>query len=101
MAVSPSLERFQTQSKSAISIKGSWKHSMVHPDDLTVVFTTNNANEAELLRTVLQSEGIKCEIDGENQAGLAGLDMMEIKLLVLSTDLDRAHAILKRHHGRA
>jgi hypothetical protein len=74
---------------------------MVEHDEPVVVYTTNSANESEFLRTALQCEGIKCEIDGENQAGLAGLDMMEIKLLVRSDDLDRARAFLKKHHGKA
>jgi hypothetical protein len=50
---------------------------MQAPNDLVSVYSTNNAGEAEILRAALQGEGIKCEIDGENQAGLAGIISME------------------------
>jgi hypothetical protein len=48
------------------------------PDDLMSVYSPKNASEAEILRAALHSEGIKCEISGENQAGLAGIDSLEI-----------------------
>jgi hypothetical protein len=38
-----------------------------------VVFTTNNLAEAEILKNVLEGEGIRCELDGENQGGFAGV----------------------------
>ena len=73
---------------------------MQRPDDLMSVYSTNNASEGEILRGALQGEGIKCEIAGENQAGLAGIDSMEIQLLVRAEDFDRAHAFLERHQRR-
>ena len=74
---------------------------MVRPDDVTEVYSTDDANEAEILCAALHSEGVKCEIDGERQAGLAGLGMMEIKLLVRAEDYDRARAYLEQHHRGA
>jgi|GEM_PF-3093303 hypothetical protein len=53
---------------------------MPKPDDILTVYTTDNANEAEVLRAALHGEGIKCEVGGESQAGLAGT--IEIQLLV-------------------
>ena len=70
---------------------------MVQPDDVTEVYSTNDANEAEILCAALRSEGMKCEIDGERQAGLTGLRMMEIKLLVRAKDYDRARAYIEQH----
>lgn len=71
---------------------------MQRPDDLMSVYSTNNASEAEIPRVALHGEGIKCEITGENQAGLAGISSLEIKLIVRAEDFDRAHAFLERHH---
>ena len=71
---------------------------MVQPDDVTEVFSTDDANEAEILRAALHSEGMKCEIDGQSQAGLVGLGMMEIRLLVRAEDYDRARAYIEKHH---
>ena len=69
---------------------------MPKPDDILTVYTTDNANDAEVVRAALHGEGIKCEVGGETQAGLAGI--MEIQLLVRAEDFDRARAFLKRHH---
>jgi hypothetical protein len=71
---------------------------MPKPDDILTVYTTDNANEAELLKAALHGEGIKCEVSGEGQAGLAGLGSMEIQLLVRAEDFDRARAYLEQHH---
>ena len=71
---------------------------MQRPDHLLSVYSTDNASEAEILRTALHSEGIKCEISGESQAGLAGISSLEILLLVKAEDFDRARAFLEQHH---
>lgn len=73
---------------------------MVRPDDLVDVFSTNNANDAELLRMALHGEGIQCEIGGESQGGFTGIDAMKIQLLVRAEDYDRATAFLKKHPHR-
>ena len=73
---------------------------MVQPDEVTEVYSTDDANEAEILRAALHSEGIKCEIDGEGQAGLTGLGMMEITLSVRAADYDRARAYIEKHHRK-
>jgi len=75
---------------------------MQRSDDLMSVYSAKNPSEAEILRGALHFEGIKCEISGENQAGLAGIDSLEIQLLVRAEDFDRAHAFLEQHqrsHG--
>lgn len=62
------------------------------------LYSTSNPLEAEMLRSALHSEGIKCECTGELQAGLVGIDSMPIRLLVLPADYDRALAFLREHH---
>jgi len=73
---------------------------MQQRDDILTVYTTDNAAEAEVLRAALHGEGIKCEVSGERQAGLTGVSMMEIQLLVRAEDFDRARAFLEQHHQR-
>lgn len=70
---------------------------MPAPNDLVEVYSTSDANEAEILRNALHGEGIKCEIDGKSQAGFVGIGAVEIKLLVLAEDFDRARSYLERH----
>ncbi len=70
---------------------------MTTPDRLMEVYSTDDASEAEVLRSALHAEGIKCEIDGERQAGFTGLTSLEIKLLVLESDLDRAQQFIDSH----
>ena len=69
----------------------------MQPDDLMEVFSTNDANEAEIIRNALHDEGIKCSIDGEHQAGLTGIISMEIKIVVRAEDYDRARSYLESH----
>jgi hypothetical protein len=72
----------------------------VEPDDLTEVYSTNNANEAEIIRAALLAEGIPCQINGEGQAGLAGLGTMEISIDVRASDYDRARDFIEQHLER-
>jgi hypothetical protein len=71
---------------------------MTQPNDILTVYTTGNATEAEVLRSALEAEGIKCQVGGESQAGLAGIETMGIQLLVRAVDFDRARAFLEQHH---
>ncbi len=61
------------------------------------VYSTNNANQAELIRAMLEGEGIRAAIEGENQAGLAGIGTMEIKIVVAAADHDRARTYIEDH----
>ena len=69
-------------------------------DEPVVIHTTNNPAEAELLKNVLEGEGIKCELDGENQGGFVGL--LGVRMLVRAWDQERARRVLDshgHHHG--
>ena len=65
------------------------------PEEFVPIFTTHDANLAELLKTELQGEGIACQIDNENQAGFAGI--LDISLLVPAVDADRETKFLNQH----
>lgn len=69
-------------------------------NELVTVYTLNDATQAELIRNALHDEGIACEIDGENQAGLTGI--LEIKILCRAVDADRARKFIEshEHHSR-
>src|SRR5262249_47306954 len=66
-----------------------WRPTMAM-HDLVTAYTVSNAVEAEIIKNALIEEGIHCEIEGENQAGEAGLTGIEIKLQVPEADVARA-----------
>ena len=57
------------------------------------VYSVPDANLAEIIKTHLQQDGVTCWIEGENQAGLAGI--LPIRLLVRANDVDRARVIIE------
>ncbi len=65
------------------------------------VYSTNDANEAEIIRGAIHAAGMKCEILGEGQAGLTGLDAMEIQIVVRAEDFDQAKAFIEKHAREA
>jgi len=67
---------------------------MVDGDEVVTAFTTNDVYEAEIVRGILQSEGIACRLDSTSQGGFT--ELFEIKLLVRARDADRADAAIHR-----
>ena len=63
-------------------------------EDLVSVCVVTNPTEAEIIRGVLQSAGIACEIGGESQAGLVGV--LGIDVLTHRDDADNALHHLKQ-----
>jgi hypothetical protein len=63
-------------------------------EDLVSVCTVTSPTEAEIIRGVLQSAGIACEIGGEGQAGLAGV--LSIDVLTHLDDAEAARKHLKQ-----
>jgi hypothetical protein len=72
----------------------------VDADEPIEVYSTNNANEAELIRSALAAEGIPAQVTGENQAGLAGITTWPISIMVRAGDYDRARAFVEDHLRR-
>ncbi len=64
-------------------------------NELVTVYTLSDPYRAEILKDVLQSEGIRCELGGERQAGFTGL--FEIDVLVRAVDADLAKKIIELH----
>jgi len=68
------------------------------PHELVRVYSVHEPTLAELLRQELVAQGIRCEISGENQAGLTGV--LNVDLLVQATDVDRARELLAELEAR-
>jgi Putative prokaryotic signal transducing protein len=64
-------------------------------EQLVPVFSTTSFTEAEILRNVIKEEGIPCELDNQNQAGLTGI--LEIKGLVMTSHEVRAKLLLSKY----
>ena len=71
----------------------------VDPQELVVVFTGTTPGEAELIHNLLEAEGIRSEVGGENQAGLSGV-LYEVQVLVKAEDADRAEKLIAQHPHR-
>lgn len=67
-------------------------------DDLSVVYTSNDAMQAEIIAIALRGEGIPTHLSDIHQGGYTG--MFEVDILVRNKDLDRAAAFIKRHEER-
>lgn len=67
------------------------------PLDLKTLIKVRGSGLAEVLRIRLEDEGIQCAIEGANQAGLSGV--LPIRLLVRSSDLERAKELIEHHEG--
>ncbi len=67
-------------------------------DEPVTVYTVNNPYEAEIIKMVLQGQGISCQLDGEGQAGLS--DILEIRILVPVRDADQATKIIEQREAQ-
>ncbi len=67
-------------------------------EEVIEVYSTTNPGEAEVVKTVLEGEGIKCQLDTDNEASLPGI--VGVRVLVRAWDEDRARKVLaaNRHH---
>ncbi|HEV7225267.1 MAG TPA: site-2 protease family protein [Pirellulales bacterium] len=59
------------------------------------VYTTTNLAEAEIVKNAIESKGIQCGLDAENQGGFAGV--FAVKVLVRAWDEELARQVLARH----
>jgi len=64
-------------------------------DDLVTIYTLTDPSRAEIIKGSLESDGIRCELGGDGQAGFTGL--WEIDVMVRAEDADRARKIIETH----
>ena len=62
-------------------------------ESLETVYSTTNVMEAEFIKMTLEGEGIPCMLENELQAGYTGI--FEVKVDVMSSNVDRARQILE------
>ena len=62
------------------------------PDEPVAVYSTTNLAEAELVKSALAAEGIRCGLDGENQGGFTGIFSVEV--FVRAWDQERARQVI-------
>ncbi len=69
------------------------------PDQFVGVYTTTNAAEAQIVKNLLEAEGVKAEVAGESQGSFASV--LGVNILVRASDEERARQVLashRRHH---
>jgi hypothetical protein len=66
-------------------------------DDLVVVYTANHPAEAQLVRNILEDEGIASQSQGEHQGALPGV--FNVDVVVRANDADLARSIIDRHQA--
>jgi hypothetical protein len=59
------------------------------------IYATADLADAEMLKSVLEGQGIRCELEGENQASFTGV--IPVKILVRAWDEERARQVLASH----
>lgn len=64
-------------------------------EEIVAAYETNDVYDAEIIRGVLQSEGIASRVDSTSQGGF--IELVETKVLVHARDADRAHNAI--HHN--
>ena len=61
------------------------------------VHTVADPVSAEIVKNALEADGIRCNLEGENQAAETGLIALAIKVQVLAKDAELARKIVKKH----
>lgn len=65
-------------------------------DELATVYTTNHTADAEMVRMALQEEGVAAFVDGAQQAGLAGV--LDVHVRVARKDVEQARQVIDEMH---
>lgn len=60
--------------------------------ELVEVYSTTHEADAEVIRGLLETEGIDSQISGANQGGFAGV--LDVKVYVKAIDEERARGII-------
>jgi hypothetical protein len=69
-------------------------------NDLVTVFTVASPTKAEIIKNYLDSEGIHCFLENNNQAVGPGLLTLDIQIQVPAADADRAGKLIAAHEAR-
>jgi len=66
-------------------------------EELATVCSVANPMEAEIIRNALRSEGVRCFIDGAQQAAVVGTLGIPLRIQVCVADFDRARKFMRSH----
>jgi len=69
--------------------------------EAVVVHTVTNPIEANLIKNLLQTEGIRCALPGLEQVFGLTPDAFEIHILVEAANADRARRLIASHQERS
>jgi hypothetical protein len=69
-------------------------------DKLVTVFTLSDPVKADIIKNALEEVGIRCFLDGMNQAIVPGTAPFRIHIQVQSEDEQEATAFIKEHEAR-
>jgi Putative prokaryotic signal transducing protein len=70
------------------------------PLDPVEVYATLSPSEAEIIRSMLDAEGIEAEVSGDSQGGFPGT-IPEVSIMVHSSDAERARELIRTHQSAA
>jgi hypothetical protein len=65
-------------------------------DELQTVYTTSLPADAEIIKGMLEAEGIRAMVNGESQGGFVGA-IPEVVVVVREADSDRARSLIQAH----
>jgi len=66
-----------------------------HNQKIVSVYTVSDPYEAELIKNMLEDNGIRCSLDGETQGGFVGV--INIGILVGEPDAERAVELIRQN----
>jgi hypothetical protein len=70
-------------------------------NDLVTVYTLGDPIKADIIKNALHAEGIRCFLEGHNQAGdPLNLMSIDIKIQVPAADADRAARFIQKHEEK-
>lgn len=64
------------------------------------VYTAFNPTEAEIIKNMLDAEGLEATVAGDAQGGFQGATP-EVAIMVHSRDVDRARDLIREHQKKA
>lgn len=64
-------------------------------DEIVTVYKVTDPATAEVIKIMLEDNGIRCELDDETQGGFVGV--LDIGIMVLAKDAERAAQLIKEH----
>jgi hypothetical protein len=72
----------------------------MHPTEPVEVYATRSPSEAEIIKNMLEAEGIEADVTGDIQGGFPGATP-EVTIMVHGEHAERARELILAHQERA